>query len=160
MMSVKSTGTLIYAAGPIDLGKDVPNWRGALMKKLEDNYVDGVLFDPLTAFKFSNLGRQFDRRDAFVEFCNKQALEAADIMVVVFPKGVQSVGTPIEIDMAHRLGKRIILLTDIDRGRSIYLNNRIDRDNWITIADLQVDPTKVDMGLDFVVNNILGVTGL
>lgn len=150
-------GVLIYAAGPIDLGKDVPNWRQLLMLKLEANDFNGVLFDPLTAFKFSGLGRVFDRRDAFVEFCNKQALDAADVMVVVMPKGVQSVGTPIEIDMAYQQGKKIILLTDIVRGRSIYLNNRVPEQDWITIADLQTSEDAVEAGLDYVVNNLMGV---
>lgn len=155
-----ATGLMIYGAGPIDLGKDIPNWRALLMKKLEENEVKAAMFDPSTSYKLATFGVECDRRDAYIEFVNRQALEASDVMVVVIPKGVQTIGTPIEMEFARASGKAVILLTDIPRGKSVYLNNRVDAENWITIADLQTSEAALDAGLDYVVNNLLGVTSV
>lgn len=147
---------VIYGAGPIDLGKDIPNWRGQLVELLGKAGVDAVMFDPSTSYKLSRLGTQADRRDAYIEAVNRQALEMADIMVVVLPHGVQSIGTPIEIDMASNLGKKIILITDIPRGKSVYLNNRIVVADWIWVKDLQNPDDFLRIGLSQAVRKILG----
>lgn len=155
-----SNNLTVYAAGPIDLGKDVPNWREKLRKKLEENYQHVTIFDPSTSYKLSDLGRVNEKRDTYIEYINKVALDAADVMVVVLPARVQSVGTPIEMDIAFRQSKKIVLVTDIPRGKSIYLNNRVAKENWIYIADLQKSEKYVDAALDFLVNNLMGVKDL
>lgn len=148
---------ILYLAGPIDLGKDVPNWRQKLMQKLEANFQHATAFDPSASYKISGMGRPNDERDQYIEYINKLALENAEVMVVVMPAGVQTVGTPIEVDMAHRLGMKIILLTDIPRGKSVYLNNRVPEENWIYVPGLQKGEKPVSIGLDYVVNKLMNI---
>lgn len=118
----------IYAAGPIDLVD--PNnvkvdWRAALSVKLAEQHQCTVIFDPSTAFKCANWGKPQTDRSAFIEAVNNAAIEEAEVFVAFLMKSSASVGVPIEIDMAHRLGKTIILMTDIEFGKSAYLDNRI-----------------------------------
>lgn len=128
---MSNSGLTIYAAGPIDLYSGGPNWRGQLRQELMDLNISAVIFDPSTSFKVSMMGEEADRRDAFIEAVNRNALELSDVMVVVLPAGVQSIGTSIELDMAYNHGKPIFLVTDIARGKSVYLNNRVPKEFWI-----------------------------
>lgn len=149
-----NNGIVIYGAGPIDLGKDVPNWRGDLIELFKAIDSDAVMFDPSTSYKISLFGTQADRRDDYIEQVNKAALEAADVMVVVMPHGVQSIGTPIEIDMAHKAGMPIYLVTNIPRGKSVYLNNRIDAQSWMRVTDIN-NPIEIARALEAVRDSIL-----
>ena len=131
---------VIYAAGPVDLGQDVPNWRAQLMTKLNEKGVSAVLFDPATAYKTSAWGtKQNLQRSKYIEEINWQALRNANVFVVCLPKDVPSVGTPIELDIAERLTKKVILLTDIKPGKSVYVDNRVPSEGWFITENLHDD---------------------
>lgn len=127
---------LIYAAGPIDLGADIPNWRQGLMNLLTEAKVTAVLFDPSTAYKTATWGTQDRNRSNYIEEVNKQALNNANYFVVCLPGKVPSVGTPMELDWASEQGIPILLLTDILSGKSVYLDNRVADAERFYCADL------------------------
>lgn len=138
---------VIYAAGPIDLGKDIPNWRQELMKRLEERGVSAVMFDPSSAYKLSSWGLETNlSRSRYIEDINRQALELSTVFVVCIPKAVPSVGTPIELDFASGGGKQIFLLTDINPGKSVYVDNRVPVSNWFQLASLS-DPEELQIVL-------------
>jgi hypothetical protein len=117
----------IYSAGPLDLGNDLPGWRQALSGELESLGVRAVMFSPGAAYVCSSFGagKVATSRSHYIEATNRWALETANVMVVSFPKGVQSVGTPIEIEFADLANVPIYIITDIEPGSSVYLDNRI-----------------------------------
>ena len=128
---------VIYAAGPIDLGKDVPNWRADLMLELHNLSQPAVLFDPSTAFKTSQWGILDLGRSLFIERVNRFALDASSAFVALIPKKVPSVGTPIEAEFAAISGgvAHQYIISDIEPGKSVYLDNRFTVGNWF-ITDL------------------------
>jgi len=152
MVNNLKNGALIYTAGPIDLGVDFPNWREKFTKKLQESGVGAVVFDPSTAYRPTLMGTPVERRDIYIEHVNREALDSADIVVVAMPLGVTTVGTPIEIDMACQRGKTVMMFTNIERGKSVYLNNRVDANRWFHV-DLK-DEAAVDMCLQSIVNDI------
>lgn len=124
----------IYLCGPIDLGTDI-KWKEILKSKLAAANINITMFDPATAFKLSSL--EFDSGMAkFIEDVNTQALLFADLVVCSLPLGVQSVGTIIELDLAAKSNKDIIILSNIKYNKSAYLVNRIDQANWVFISDI------------------------
>jgi len=126
----------IYCAGPIDLGKDIPNWRDGLRKAISaTSKHSAVIFDPSTSYKVTTGTYPGLPCSTYIEEVNKMALQLADIFVVCLPAATASVGTPIEIDMAHKADKSIFILTDIPYGKSVYLNNRIPLSNWFHFSD-------------------------
>jgi hypothetical protein len=146
-------GITIYAAGPIDLGKDIPNWRAQLAVRLNERHVSATIFDPSTAYKNSVGPLLPDRCSAYIEHVNRAALDVANLMVVVLPTGVQSIGTPIELEFARNESIETYLLTDIPRGKSVYLNNRIDDRHWLSVVDLH-DPSGFDYILSMLADYI------
>lgn len=124
----------IYLAGPIDLGKDVPNWRHLFSLILEQYDINAVSFDPSAPYKCSLWGKPNLSRSKYIEGVNTRALELADIFVMCLPHGTQSVGTPIEMDMAAKMGKTIMIITDIPIGKSVYLDNRaMNPKHWFNV---------------------------
>jgi nucleoside 2-deoxyribosyltransferase len=140
----------LYTAGPIDLGKDVPQWRSRLKDIMDSKGIAGVIFDPSTAYKPSLLGVADSDRGEYIESVNTTALELADAFVVCLPAGVQSVGTPIELDLACELDKPVALLTNIPRGKSLYLDNRVSEQEWF-FCDLSM-PGNIDIALTSIVD--------
>lgn len=136
---------VIYAAGPIDLGKDVPNWRSELMAALNSMGQTAVLFDPSTAFKTSQWGVLDLGRSLFIERVNRFALDSSSAFVALVPKKVPSVGTPIEAEFAAISGgvAHQYIVSDIEPGKSVYLDNRFSVSNWFTV-DLE---NKADISL-------------
>lgn len=132
-------GIVVYSAGAIDLAKDLPQWRKMLTDAFQLYKMSTVVFDPSTAFKTSCWG-EFDlARSMFIEDANNHALLSADYFVVYLPSSTLSVGTPIELDLACKNGKQVVLVSDIKPGKSAYLDNRIQVCNWIV-----VDPTNTE----------------
>lgn len=134
---------VIYAAGPIDLGKDIPNWRADLMLELHSLSQPAVLFDPSTAFKTSQWGVLDLGRSLFIERVNRFALDSSCAFVALIPKKVPSVGTPIESDFAAHSGgvAHQYIISDIEPGKSVYLDNRFSVDDWF-ITNLE-DPAAI-----------------
>ncbi len=127
----------IYAAGPIDLGSDIPNWRQDLMDMLNAAGMAAVLFDPSSSYKNAAWGEPEPGRTLYIEQVNKYALELANVFVACLPSKVPSVGTPIEIDMASKAGgTSSYLFTDIPRGKSVYLDNRFDEEHWVFVQNM------------------------
>lgn len=121
---------VIYLAGPIDLDTAKIKWREHVYEVLENNFAVTV-YNPLMAFRLFH-GAPIDSGEStFIECVNKEALYKSDIMLARITKVTPSVGVPIEIDMAFNKKIPIILLSDIRPGESVYLNNRIQSDNWI-----------------------------
>jgi hypothetical protein len=118
----------IYLAGPLDLGVDV-QWKKLLQTELETLGVHAVLFNPGSAYLFSNYGPNLHsvHRAEYVKSVNMAALINADILVVSMPSKVQSIGTPIEMWIAQESGIRTLCLTDIPVGQSIYLDFILSR---------------------------------
>lgn len=146
----------IYAAGPIDLGTDIPNWRKLLVECLHGAGQSAVLFDPSTAYKSAMWGEPDLSRTRYIEDVNKVALQEANFFVVCLPKTVASVGTPIELDWAYKAAKNIILITDISNGQSVYLDNRVHPGTWVKV-DFK-DNKSVENGLykvsDLILTNL------
>lgn len=138
-----SNPVVIYAAGPIDLGKDVPNWRADLISELDKIGQSAVLFDPSSAFKTSKWGELDLGRSLFIERVNRFALDSSTIFVACIPKKVPSVGTPIEAEFAAISGgvAHQYLISDIGPGKSVYLDNRFAVNNWF-VTNLE-DPNDV-----------------
>lgn len=132
----------IYTAGPIDLGQDIPNWRQYLAESIAALNSTAVIFDPATAYKQAMWGVADLGRSRYIEEVNLVALRQAQYFVVCLPKGVSSVGTPIEIDWAYASAKEIYILTNISHGSSVYLDNRIPAQNWINFKDTSPDSIK------------------
>ncbi len=137
----------IYAAGPIDLAPEMPDWRKDLIEMLDSCGVVGVMFDPASAFKSSKWGVEDSLRSTFIEELNAHALVYAKIFIACVPKSVHSIGVPIEIDLARKqIGKQRYVLTDIKRGKSVYLDNRFNSAEWVYVDDL-TDVGCIRMGL-------------
>lgn len=79
----------------------------------------------------------FDPGDAFlvnpeaphrgVMRTNRAALNHADVVVAFLPKGVPSIGVPIEIDRAVAMGKTVIVLSDVDSFALDYTGHEAHR---------------------------------
>lgn len=145
---------LIYAAGPIDLGTDIPNWRQRLTEKLTAAGVTAVLFDPSTAYKTSSWGQPDRNRSGYIEEINRQALVHANYFVVCLPGKVPSVGTPMELDWANERDIPVLLITDIPTGKSVYLDNRVTEAERFFCGDL-LSKTEVDAAISAVVDTII-----
>lgn len=138
----------IYAAGPIDLGQDVPDWRKQLSMMLDLSGISSVLFDPATAYKTASWGKPDHARSLYIEQVNRMALDLANTFVACVPKKVPSIGTPIEIEFADKSSgvNNSYIITDIPRGKSVYLDNRFSEDHWILVEDL-TNTESVTLGL-------------
>ena len=137
---------ILYLAGPIDLGKDIPNWRADLMKLIQLRNITATAFDPSTAFKTSKWGTQDKARSLYIEQMNRVALDSANIFVAMLPKAVSTIGTPIEIEFAAKSSgiKHIYLISDIQPGASVYLDNRVPVSNWFSPVDMYSQDNVID----------------
>lgn len=133
----------IYAAGPVDLGNDIPEWRSKLKETLNDIGIAATIFDPSTAYKTSRFGSEptYPESDVYSRYryiynINKVALLSSDIVIASLPAGVQSVGTPIELHMAYDNNVPIILMSDIKRHTSVYLEMMVMSDMWFDLSDI------------------------
>jgi nucleoside 2-deoxyribosyltransferase len=144
----------VYLAGPIDLGKDI-NWKDALVKKFEENKIPLIVFNPATAFKLvvgESAGMTIEVAE-YIEAVNNAALDMADLVICSLPKGVQTIGTIIELDRCRCLNKKVILITDIDVLCSAYLLNRTDPNNIVYVC-----PDAIDEALGVVAIKVLGMS--
>jgi hypothetical protein len=125
---------VIYAAGPIDMHTDT-NWRETLVKRLGDAELPAVVFDPSSAYKMSMWGTPFMERAEYIEAVNRVALEQSSIFIAHIPDKVQTIGTPIELDWAYQGPQHVLLLTNIPKGKSVYLDTHVEDRNWFAYDD-------------------------
>lgn len=104
----------IYIAYPIDqrapasltfLFNQIENFKQAMAEL--GGY--GWIFDPGDAFKV-NMDATPDDGIALI---NRAAAVNADAVAVFMPRGVPSIGVPMELDRALAQGKRVMLFTDV-----------------------------------------------
>lgn len=66
------------------------------------------IYDPGSAFR---VGHNVDPGTAIREI-NQYALMTADVLVAYLPKGVASIGVPMEIERAQLMGKKVLIISD------------------------------------------------
>lgn len=96
---------LAYLAGPIDFCGDTPvvdEWRALALGALID--AGFAVYDPARPFRNAMVAP----RSAHA--INTAAIANADALMAVLPPGVPSVGTPMEIADAHRLGRGVVVI--------------------------------------------------
>lgn len=110
---------LVYLGGPIDLAGN-KDYRTDLTEALHREGINA--FDPKDAFKMANLNDRADTK-RLVEI-NRQAMLNCTVSVFVMDANVLSVGTPIEIYMAHEANKRslVVWLSDNDKPIPAYIS--------------------------------------
>lgn len=96
---------LAYLAGPIDFCGDMPivdEWRSLAKGALVDHGF--AVFDPTLPYvnPMGSPGR--------VHAINTASVASADALMAVLPPGVPTVGTPMEIADAHRLGRPVVVI--------------------------------------------------
>lgn len=103
----------VYIAYPIDQRVDddgmLYNSIEQFEKSLLSSGAAGWVFDPGDAFK---VGKSAVPDDSLASV-NRAALAAADVVAAFLPKGIATVGVPIEIDRALRLGKGVVVFSDV-----------------------------------------------
>lgn len=101
--------TTIYLGGAIDfLSGSEYNWRKDMSQKLMKAGM--TAYDPSGAFAH-NVGGTVEQQRAVVEI-NKKALANCDIALFVMYSKIPSVGTPIELMMAHQMGIKTVVIWD------------------------------------------------
>lgn len=122
-----------YFAGPIDLvtsGRENRDIRQVFINHCKAENVNITIFNPAGAYKTTNYMPNING-GKYIELLNNQSIMAADIFVAYVPHDVPSIGTPIEIDLAHRCGKPLFVISTIPYGKSIYLTNKTDSELYV-----------------------------
>lgn len=103
----------VYLAYPID--QRGPASLAGLFERVEhlkqmlcDTGTASWVFDPGDAFA---IGKYAEPTDS-VAAINRQAANRADAVVAFLPRGVPTVGVPMEIDRAYSQGKLVVILSD------------------------------------------------
>lgn len=97
-----------YLAYPIDQGYDdrLDQLRAVAKTVVAQN--GGLVYDPGEAFTISNhtaIGPE-------IEFVNRAALSVCDAVVAFLPKGVPSIGVPMEVQSAIAAGRQTLIFSD------------------------------------------------
>lgn len=103
---------LLYVAGPVDYAGGDPFGPGDVVKPAWSAGFN--VYSPLQAFYVHGDSKP----NGAVQRVNEAALLAADAVLAVWPAGVASVGTPVEVDRALRRGLPVALVHDGWLGRS------------------------------------------
>jgi hypothetical protein len=130
----------IYLAGPIDSAIDgQQNWKKLLQLMLEDNSdpldQQWTAYDPAAPWLLFNDLSHEPYRCAWIETVNRTAIKHADLIVAYYPSTVMTVGTPIELADADSQEKPILVFSDVEFGKAVYLQNRVDRQNFFCIKE-------------------------
>ena len=136
---------LVYLGGPIDLAGN-KDYRADLTEALHREEINA--FDPKDAFKMVKLDNRVDAR-RLVEI-NKQAMLNCTASVFVIDANVLSVGTSIEIYMAHKANKRLLVVWLSDNNKPIpaYISALVRKNDIICSNSLDSDT------IDQVVNKL------
>lgn len=99
----------VYLAYPIDQAnpnqvvQDITDWvKEWLGEQLEVTWT----FDPGAAFTAKG------ERTPAIRAINRKALEEADVLIAIMPRGETSIGVPMEIERAIGVGKPTLVLSD------------------------------------------------
>ena len=136
---------LVYLGGPIDLAGS-KDYRADLTEALHREGINA--FDPKDAFKMVKLDDRVDAR-RLVEI-NRQAMLNCTVSVFVMDANVLSVGTSIEIYMAHEANKRslVVWLSGNDKPIPAYISALVRKNDIICSNSLDSDT------IDQVVNRL------
>lgn len=126
---------LIYLSYPIDNAQLTENqiaWiNGGKVRLLGHADIPAAaVFDPGDAF----LVRHGAEPDAAISKVNNAAIDAADAVLAFMPRGVSSIGVPMEIAQAGMVGKPVAVLSD-----SYSWALRMDRDNVRIFSEGDLD---------------------
>jgi nucleoside 2-deoxyribosyltransferase len=130
----------IYLAGPIDAAvHGQQDWKHLLQSKLEDHSdpldQQWTAYDPAMPWLlFGDLAHE-PYRCAWIETVNRTAIKHCDIVVAYYPSNIMTVGTPIELADAYEQEKRIVVFSDIEYSKAVYLQNRVERTNFFYTKD-------------------------
>lgn len=148
----------VYLAYPIDQrsphASDVAFYERVeeFKQGLVESKAVGWVYDPGDAFSVTSAAVVNDSLPRI----NRAALNNADVVVAFLPRGISSIGVPLEIDRAHAQGKQTILLSDITESWMLQWPNRVRRltdfsDTSLAIALewlLNMDPPVVNRQMD------------
>lgn len=101
-----------YCAYPIDQAAThqwFAQYVDFVMAEIRDNSPINVTFDPGDAFRLAPQAKP----TGYIAEINEHAADAADAVVAFLPKGVPSIGVPMEIDRAVQAGKVVAVVTDV-----------------------------------------------
>jgi dUTP pyrophosphatase len=130
----------VYLAYPIDQRGDrlteMFERVDHVKQMLTESGVAAWVFDPGDAFRVS---MSADPTDAIASI-NRHAAFEADVVIAFLPRGVPTIGVPMEIDRAYSQGKLIVLFSDADESWMLQYPNggggRIYRRGGWDIDDL------------------------
>jgi nucleoside 2-deoxyribosyltransferase len=126
---------LVYLAGPIDFdtSKDKKVWRDIAAKRLKDKGI--CTFSPLNAFSWKP-GMKAQQKIIDI---NERALLESDVILMCLPKDVPTIGSVVELVLAERSGVPIVLLSDIDTEKSVYLHHLTPYSDIVEAIEVIVD---------------------
>src|SRR4051794_4753860 len=104
---------MTYIASPIDQLVNTESLADAfdLLDKAKYELLNGgvaVIYDPSSAFKASTRSEPGPE----IREVNSTALQQADSVLAIMPRGVASIGVPMEVEYAVQAGKDVAVLTD------------------------------------------------
>jgi dUTP pyrophosphatase len=104
---------MTYVASPIDQLVNTESLADAfdLLEKAKYELLNGgvaVIYDPGSAFKASIRSKPGPE----IREVNSTALQQADSVLAIMPRGVASIGVPMEVEYAVQAGKDVAVLTD------------------------------------------------
>jgi deoxyuridine 5'-triphosphate nucleotidohydrolase len=131
----------IYFASPVDQsgrwdnpGGSIVSWVDTManIKNMLLKRFPGFLFDPSALFQTST------PHVGLFNILDKALIEC-DLFVAFLPAGVPTLGTPVEIEQAMRLGKPILLITDL-QGTSWVVEKWVSRYDLMVVAGMARGP--------------------
>lgn len=154
----------IYLAGPIDsAADDSHSWKKLLVKTLEEMEdpldTQWTAFDPAAPWILFNDFEHEPFRSAWIECVNREVIRRCDIVVAYLPSTVMTVGTPMELADADKQEKSIIVFSDVKFGKSVYLQNRVEKRNFFTIGDYGDLASTMDAVAGAVINEAERIKG-
>lgn len=99
--------TGVYLATAIDQASDQSTTRLEIRDWLSRAWGVSWVYDPKDAFTVGS-----GQMDSGIREINAAALEASDVLLAYLPKGVVSVGVPMEIERALILGLHVVVISD------------------------------------------------
>lgn len=99
--------TGVYLATAIDQAQGQSDTRLAIREWLSNTQGVSWVYDPKDAFSVGP-----GQLDSGIREINAAALAASDVLLAYLPKGVTSIGVPMEIERALALGLHVVVVSD------------------------------------------------